>query len=163
MLAIKQAAWTRGLHGVAASNVSESTFTTLRTHAMRGLAADGAGCSPVVHLGMIEHPSLDPQCWSILDTFRVVREASSAETLGPLLAEALSPETCLPSYSMTSLLVNRIHTLGWTVGHGVQVSDNFSTFSLFDISYPELVLRVSWAWNQVVADAVFHRKTFHGL
>ena len=163
VLAIKQAAWTRGLHGVAASNVSDSTFTTLRTHAMRGLAAEGAGCSPVVHLGMIEHPSLDPQCWSILDTFRVVREASSAETLGPLFAEALSPETRLPSYSMTSLLVNRIHTLGWTVGHGVQVSDNFSTFSLFDISYPELVLRVGWAWNQVVADAVFHRKTFHGL
>ena len=80
VLAIKQAAWTRGLHGIAASSVSDSTFTKLRTCVMKGLLAEGAGCSPVVHLGLIEHPSLDPKCWSILSTLRTVREAASEYT-----------------------------------------------------------------------------------
>lgn len=163
VMAVKQAAWTKGLHGVAASNVADNVFTKLRTHVMQGLVAEGAGCNPVVHLGMIEHPTLDPKCWSILDTFRVVREASSFETLSSLLQSAVEPDSSVPAYSMTALLVDRIHTLGWSVSQGVSVVDSIGEFSLLGVSYQELVLRVCWAWDHCVAAAVAHRKSFDGL
>ena len=161
--AVKQAAWTRGLHGVAASSVSRATYTKLRTNVMRGLAAEGAGCNPIVHLGMIEQPALDPQCWSIIETLRTVREAASHDQLGPLLQDALDPDSNLPNFSLTALLINRLHVLGWSFSREVQVCDSLSTFSLLDISFPELVLRVGWAWANFVASEVEHRSTFQGL
>lgn len=99
VLAAKQAAWTRGLHGVAASSVSNTTFSTLRTNVMQGLAADGARCSPNVHLGLVEHPSLDPQCWALLETLRTVREAASFQTLSTLLQDTL---TQIPTFPLSA-------------------------------------------------------------
>ena len=163
VLAVKQAAWTRGLHGVAASSVSDATYTKLRTLVMRGLGSEGAGCSPVVHMGMVEHPTLDPKCWSVLTTLRTVREAASVETLSRLLAATLDPEIKVQRHGMTSLLVNRLHVLCWSFCQGVDVEDAFGRFSLLSISYPELCLRVSWAWNKVVASEVAHRPSFEGL
>ncbi len=163
VLAVKQAAWTLGLHGIAASSVSASTFTRLRTGVMRGLAVEGAGCSPVIHLGLVEHPSLDPKCWTILSTLRTVREAASSDSLTALLQAALDPDSALPSYSMTSLLVERLRSLGWTIQKGVNVSDHLGTFSLLHSSFQELSLRVCWAWPRVVASAVHHRSSFRGL
>lgn len=67
--AIKCATWPRCLHAVAATSVSQATFTTLRAGAMKGLRADSAGANAMVHLGLIEAPGVDPCCWSILRTF----------------------------------------------------------------------------------------------
>ena len=163
VLAVKQAAWTRGLHGVAASNVSDGTFTSLRTCVMKGLGAEGSGCSPVVHLGLIEHPNLDPQFWAISSTLRTVREASSADCLSALLKDALDPDTVMPRYSLTALLIDRLHLLGWSFEGGVSFSDALGTFSLLHISFPELLLRMTWAWTKVVESAVQHRSSFAGL
>ncbi len=163
VLAIKQAAWTRGFHGVAASNVSDAVFTKLRSSVMKGLSAEGAGCSPVVHLGLVEHPLLDPKCWVLIDTLRTVREAASADNLSALLQAALDPDTSVPTFGMTSLLVNRLHAIGWSITAGVEVRDRFGTFSLLHTSFPELVHRVGCAWTYVVSSEVSHRKSFEGL
>ena len=163
VLAVKQAAWTRGLHGVAASSVSNAAFSTLRTNVMRGLAAEGAGCSPNVHLGLVEQPLLDPQCWAIHETLRTVREAASFEALSSLLQETLAPDSSIPTFSMTALLVDRVHSLGWKFAEGDKVVDSIGGFSLLRVSFPELVFRVSSAWTQVVASEVAHRSSFTGL
>ena len=159
VMAVKQTAWPRGLHGVTASSVSQASYATLRSQVMRGLGADGAGCNPMVHLGCVEHPTLDPHMWSILETFRVVREAASEEGLGVLIQEALSIDSTIPPFSLTRLLVNRIRHLGWTCTQGVCIRDSLGEFSLF----AELAHRVSLAWGLVVSSAVSHRKSFQGL
>ncbi len=163
VLAIKQAAWSRCLHGIAATSISQEVFSTLRTQAMKGLNASGAGCNPCVHLGMIEHPLLDPFCWSIASTFRTVRECTSRENLAILLQEAVSGASKLPSHGMTAILVSRIHHLGWEITTGVQCHDGLSEFSLLDVSFPEILLRLSWSWQQCVAAVVSHRASFEGL
>ncbi len=163
VLAIKQAAWSRCLHGIAATSISQEIFVSLRTQAMRGLNASGAGCNPCVHLGMIEHPLLDPYCWAIADTFRTVRECASRESLAVLMREAVSGSSRLPQHGMTSILVSRVHHLGWEVTSGVNCHDGLGEFSLLDVSFPELLLRVSWAWQKYVASTVSHRASFAGL
>lgn len=163
VMAIKQAAWSRCLHGIAASSISLDTFATLRTQAMRGLNATGAGCNSCVHLGMVESPLLDPYCWSIASTFRTVRECASRESLAVLLSEALHYSAKLPQTGMTSILVARIHQLGWQITSGVNCHDSLGEFSLLDISFPELMLRLAWSWQKWVAATVSHRDTFAGL
>eukprot|EP00435_Cladocopium_sp_Y103_P066578 s1039_g28.t2 len=55
--AILMAAWPRGLHAIAATTISSQWFQTLRSGAMKGLLADGAGVNSHLHLGMIERLS----------------------------------------------------------------------------------------------------------
>ncbi len=135
----------------------------LRSQVMRGIGAEGAGCNPMVHLGCVEAPVLDPQLWSILETFRVVRESASEDGLQMLLKEAISPDSRIPPFSLTRLLVDRIHYLGWTCTKGVKICDTLGEFSLQQISYAELVYRASHAWGQVVSSTVAHRPSFQGL
>ena len=163
VMAIKQAAWSRCLHGIAATSLSQDTFTSLRTQAMRGLNATGAGCNSCVHLGMVENPLLDPYCWAIATTFRTVRECASRDSLSALLSEATLEASNLPRTGMTSILLSRIHQLGWTVTAGVNCHDGLSEFSFMDVSFPELLLRITWSWQKWVAAAVSHRATFEGL
>lgn len=163
VLAIKQAAWSRCLHGIAATSISSEAFVSLRTQAMRGLNADGAGCNPCVHLGLIEQPLLDPFCWTIAATCRTVRECATRDSLAILLKECVSGQSRLPAHGMTSILVSRLHYLGWEFTHGVNCHDGLSEFSLLDISFPELLLRMTWSWQKCVASSVSHRATFQGL
>jgi len=163
VMAVKQAAWPRGLHGIATSSLSSATIATLRSQVMKGLGAEGSGCNPMLHLGCVEVPSLDPKVWAILETFRVVRESASEESLGLLIHEALDPNTQIPAHSLTRLLVDRIHSLGWTCTHGVCVQDALGEFSLMRIKFQELRSRVYHAWGSIVDGAVQHRLTLTGL
>ena len=61
--AIKVAAWPRGLHRISAVCLGATRFVPLRSAAMKGLSAEGSGCNPMVHLGLVEEPLVDPQYW----------------------------------------------------------------------------------------------------
>ena len=163
VLALKQAAWSRCLHGVAVTSIALDHFSQLRSHAMRGLGADGAGCNAWIQLRLLEHPMADPLCWAIVSTIRIVRENASPEMLSALLHEALQPESTLPTHSVTRVLVDRLHFLGWSIDDCGIVYDRYGSFSLLRISFIEIVQRVSWAWQDCVCAQVSHRKTFEGL
>ena len=163
VLAIKQAAWSKCLHGIAATSISHDTFVSLRAQAMRGLNANGAGCNAGVHLGLVECPLLDPYFWSIISTFRTVRECATRDNLAVLVQEGISEHSQLPAHGMTAILVSRLHHLGWEVTTGVNCHDGLGDFSLLDISFPELLLRASWSWQQCVSSMVSHRSYFQGL
>ena len=94
--AVRVAAWPRGLHGIAATKLGQSRFGPLRSSAMRGLNADGSGCNPMVHLGLVEAPMTDPQFWSTIATIRNLRETATIESLQPLLEAAISDPLKLP-------------------------------------------------------------------
>ena len=161
--ALKCAAWPRALHGIAANTISCSLFRNLRSGAMRGLKADSAGANPMVHLGLIEHATVDPQCWSILQTFRLARDCGTASRVEPLLSALASGGVEIPSNSITTTLLGRIQYLGWHVDSNGLIHDMIDPFSLFGISVTELLLRVEFQWTQVVAAQISHRACFDGL
>eukprot|EP00438_Fugacium_kawagutii_P032583 Skav236449 [mRNA] locus=scaffold1758:16283:20872:+ [translate_table: standard] len=161
--AIRVAAWPRGLHGIPALSISNSQFQSLRTSAMRGLRADGPGCNPHLHLGLVEQSTTDPQFWSILQTFRSARECGDACWVRCLLRDLAHGFLPLPGNGVTSTLLKRITTLGWTVNlHGLLV-DNYGTFDLFTADFKEIHLRSELAWVAVVWQQVSSRKFFDGL
>ena len=161
--ALKCAAWPRALHGIAANTISCSLFGTLRSGAMRGLKADSAGANPFVHLGLIEHVTVDPLCWSIMQTFRLARDCGNACRVERVLSDLVSGCDHIPSNSITSTLLGRIQCLGWHVDSAGMLHDFIGPFSLFEVSVTELLLRVEYHWTYVVAAHVSHRPCFEGM
>eukprot|EP00434_Breviolum_minutum_P008662 symbB.v1.2.007635.t1/scaffold472.1/size199090/5 len=161
--AVRMAAWPRGLHGIAATKLGHSRFGPLRSSAMRGLNADGSGCNPMVHLGLVEAPMTDPQFWSTIATIRNLRETATIESLQPLLEAAISDPQKLPRGGPTHALVDRLHVLGWTLSSLGEIHDSWGSFHLFDSSFPEIVTRATNAWTSVIAASVSSRPCFEGL
>ena len=161
--AIVAAAWPKGLHGVAASSVSTSQIQAARAGAMRALNSNGAGCNALVHLGLSESPSTDPQFWAIMETFRSIRDSHSQVALAPLVQAALENPSPLPRGGPTRALVDRIHLLGWSIDENLMVSDSLGSFDLFRTSPGELFTRAALSWTKVVASSVAYRPLFHGL
>eukprot|EP00435_Cladocopium_sp_Y103_P009908 s3081_g2.t1 len=161
--ALRVAAWPKGLHAIAATTISDSLFHSLRTGAMKGLQADGAGCNAFVHLGMVEHTTTDPHFWAICHTFRFVRECGIRKEVEMMLALLAHGELQIPTNSLTNTLLVRIQRLGWHVCPDGLIVDAFGSFSLFRASLAELVGRAQWGWQRYVAQQVLHRPGMVGL
>ena len=127
--ALKMSAWPRALHGIEATTVSLQAFKSLRAGATRGLGVNSPGSYPAVHLGMVEHPSADPHCWSILQTLRAVRACSPEGVVARNFAQRCSTHT----------LLARITKLQWTCLLTGQLSDAISSFDLMAVGFAELV------------------------
>ena len=161
--ALKVAAWPRALHAVAATCLSDSAFHSLRSGAMRGLDADSAGSNPWIQLGLIEHPSADPQFWAVIQTIRCIRECGEPDQVVPRLVALTTGNTSLPENGITATLLTRLQSLGWHVAQDGLIADMFGLFALFQVSLQEIVMRAIWAWQLVVAQKVSHRPGFFNL
>ena len=160
--ALQVLAWPRALHGISVVHLGQSHFKVLRTGALRGLRSDRKGANPVLHLSTLNLLA-DPEAWTILQTFRDARELGGYERMETILGLFAVTPLDLPRNGPTAVLVSRVKRLGWTLGnHGI-VQDRLGSFSLFSVSWDELVLRFRLAWSSVLHDAAGHRPTFCGL
>lgn len=155
--AIRVAAWPRGLHAIAATTIATQTFSALRASAMKGLNASGAGCNSMIHLGLIEQPTTDPHFWTILQTFRLVRDCGFADIVGSALSALVHDADGVMRNGISATLLTRLQILGWHVPSVSCVVDDFGQFSIFEICLAELRWRMEWAWLKVVAAGVAHR------
>eukprot|EP00435_Cladocopium_sp_Y103_P022302 s1286_g5.t1 len=160
--AIKVSAWPRALHAISATTVSLAAFQQLRAGAVKALDADGAGVNAHVHLGLVHEPSLDPQFYAIVHTMRMVQSCGDPSVVRSQLVSLVTGLEA-PANSITATLLSRVQALGWSVDHRGRMVDCFGTFSLFRLSYKELVFRASYAWQLLVAAEVAHRPGFASL
>lgn len=158
--AIKMAGWPRALHAISANALSAAAFHSLRTGAMKALGVDDAGSNAYVHMGLVEDSSCDPLCWAVIQTIRFVRECGQKHYVQTVLADMVAGSHMVPDNSITNTLLTRIQTLGWHVLPSGLLCDEVGSFSLFDSCMSELLLRVQWAWLQVVQREVQHRPSF---
>eukprot|EP00435_Cladocopium_sp_Y103_P041693 s394_g11.t1 len=155
--AIRSAAWPRGLHAISATTISDSSFQSLRSGAMKGLSADGAGCNPVLHLGLVEDPTTDPLFWACLQTIRTTRDCGEESVVLSALVSLVSGDPTIPTNGINSVLLSRIQVFGWHVLPSGVLQDHIGSFHLFQASFAEVVFRATWAWKFWVHDAVSHR------
>ena len=160
---LSRAAWPKGLHGISSTHVGQAVFRSLRAGAMRGIEADGSGCSSWIHLGLIENPEADPQYWALKETLRCVRLCQNEQQIGMLVDLAIQQSPGLPSGGPTQALVHRLQYVGWTCKNGAIIQDSWGEFSLFTISFQELMIRASVSWQFVIAAKMVDRPCFEGL
>eukprot|EP00435_Cladocopium_sp_Y103_P007530 s1093_g2.t1 len=155
--AIRAAAWPKGLHAIASTTLSDQTFQNLRAGAMKGLSADGAGCSAILHLGLVEDPHSDPLFWSCIQTFRSARDCGDKHVVTDALLALVAGDPSIPSNGINAVLLSRLQVFDWHVQADGQLCDSFGSFGLFRVSIAELVWRAAWSWKQWVQSCVAHR------
>ena len=161
--ALTVAAWPKALHAIEATALGNAAYHKLRTGALKGLDVDAAGVNAWLHMGLVENPGCDPQCWSILQTIRSVRDCGQRAQIKSMLSALVSGGEIPPHNSFTSTLLTRLQFLGWQVLPTGCVADQFGTFCLFDACFSEIRFRVSRSWQQVVAQQVQHRPGLRDL
>ena len=112
--------------------MGDAVVHSLRTGAVKGLGADGAGCNAWLQLGMIENPLVDPGFWSIVQTIRCARDCGDAAQVASALSALTSSSAGIPDNCISVTLLSRLQTLGWHIDEGGRIHDVFGRFSLFE-------------------------------
>lgn len=150
------AAWPRAFHACSAAVLGRRSFDGLRTNALRALRLNKPGASSWLQFAC-ESDGVDPLLFVIWSTLRDYR-AQRSSCLDPSHDFVDFGASYCPG-SVSEIVVQRIHMLGWHVVDHSQVRDRFGVFDLREIALQELSLRVHDAWTQVVAQKVAHRVT----
>ena len=160
--AVRTAAWPRAMHGVGAVIVGRKHWVRLRSCYMAAMKFAKPGANPMVQL-MLDGFGTDPQLFAIWTSFLDFRAIGSAEPHLASLDIVGVQGAGQAQASISEVLSQRIHQLGWTLHPGGFVSDGFGRFNLLESSIGELKLRVGWAWQNIVAAAVVDRLDFPGF
>ena len=152
--ALRMMGWPKALHGCSVVHVGGCHFKKLRSGAMKGLR-------PALHL-IIQHLLGDPEAWAIMQTIRDARELGGFVQLEAMLALYGTVPLDLPRNGPTAVLVNRLQSLGWTIGGNGLIQDAFGSFNLVSLGFEELLVRFTLSWGVVLEREVGHRTTMHG-
>ena len=131
---------------------------------MRAIQAERKGANPVLHLATTKLET-DPEAWTVLQTLRDARELGGFEKVDAMLAlfAAKDSDMDLPSNGPTAVLMARLNRLGWAVATNGLVQDRYGVFSLTQLGWDELALRVRLSWGHVLGSEVAHRDSFQGI
>ena len=160
--ALRCVAWPRGLFGVASAPLGSSVWLKHRRLAVNSLSFDKPGVNPMVLLGLVES-QVDPEWVGIVNTIAESRLLCPLDFWAVDLFSAACGLTDPPPASPTAVLLTRVQKLGLHVHADGSWQDVVGRFHPGLINFAELVLRLQWCWNRVVATAVSHRKDFGGL
>jgi len=159
---VSRVAWPRAMHAISAVVVGRKHFEGLRTQMMQALHLQKPGANPILQCGL-EGISVDPLVFAALETFRDAR--------------GLGVDFCVvhdldagpfggaePQYnSLSEILCQRLHQVGFTPEPCGLVSDAIGSFRLLACSFGELMVRLQLAWTTIMAVHVRHRPTFQGF
>jgi len=160
--AVRMLAWPRALHGISVVHLGATHFKQLRTGVVRAVQAERKGANPMLHLAC-HNLVTDPEAWAITQTLRDARELGGFEKVDAMLALFAAPDLDLPSNGPTAVLLARMQRLGWAVSTSGLVQDRYGSFSVVQLPWDELFLRVSLSWGTVLGMEVAHRESFQGI
>ena len=159
---LRAVAWPRGLHAVASAPIGDQIWLDLRRKAVKALGWQKPGVNPSVLLGLVEY-SADPQFVALLWTFRALRVHCPLDFWAVSVAPLAHGDIDLPPNSMAAIALHRVQLAGLSITRGGLVQDSLGSFCPQTCNPAEVELRLTWAWNRVVAHKVAHRSEFDGL
>ena len=161
VFAIRAVCLPRCMYGISCVPLGTSVWVHLRRKANAALSMKKPGVNPLVVVGLLE--MVDPQHVATLTTIRDSRDFVSVqgwdERVYPYALHLLD----LPPNSISRILVDRLHCLGFSFGSSGHVADRFGSFDLLKSNFAEITVRVQLQWQSFVASELRHRLTFQGL
>eukprot|EP00438_Fugacium_kawagutii_P010337 Skav212590 [mRNA] locus=scaffold125:530151:534734:+ [translate_table: standard] len=161
--AITSVAFPNIFHAISSVHLGDLHHEHVRTAIVRCLKDNAPGTSPPMVLSLFEHPKHDPGFYALWHTILDFRHYTNPETSAMIL-EALSiPDRKRPKPGPCSVLLERLHGIGWFWEDGGFHDQWGVPVSLWDAPIQELRFRTVEAWQQSVAQSLAHRKTFTGI
>ena len=162
IILIKRVAWPRAFHAVAAVVVGRKHFAGLRTAVMQSLRLQKPGANPELQCSL-EGEAFDPMLFAAFETVRDARSLCDAQSVAADLQVALFDHEVPEHNSVSEILGQRLHKIGFTVQPDAQVVDAIGPLDFLQCPLQEFVLRAQWTWTQVLASFVQHRSSFRGF
>lgn len=159
MMVIRQAAWPRAMHGIAATIVGRKRFHDLRVCAVRSLGLEKPGANAWLQMH-VEKPGSDPQFFALEQTIRDFRDLTGGDAGIEAFTRCVSDPSAFAPNSVTSVLISRLHWLGWCLLPEAWVRDDFGVFSLLLAPWAEVRWRLLWGWRKVVSQQVVEKVDF---
>ena len=157
---LRTAAWPRALHGVSATLIGRKHFHSLRSNVVKALNLQRPGLNPFVLCHLVGR--LDPHLVAIVETIRSWRQVGNYSHQLTMLEKVDVGSIGRPIASLTSVLEQRLQTIGWRLDKAgvVHRGSNFQPVELVSHNWSELVWSVEKAWTSVVASQLPHRPSF---
>eukprot|EP00438_Fugacium_kawagutii_P027561 Skav207080 [mRNA] locus=scaffold1909:525523:530421:+ [translate_table: standard] len=157
-------AWARCFHGSAIVPLGDDHANRLRSKAMQALRWDKKGASPWIQFSLVEDPTHDPGFHIVWSTILAFRRLVDFDVPFAILDKLCQEPSKNMAPGPCSLLLTRIHVLGWSwLGNG-WCQDHFGM--VFDIvAAPQQFLAslAKQAWTMHVGSIMDVRATFEGL
>ena len=162
---VKIAIWPRVLHAASGIFVPETMLTTLRSGVMKGLRWQRAGASPLIRLGFLHDPCLDPDCYQWLHALRDLRQmVRKMEGMREVWNKFLRQFDGTHYSGPFSKLLSLCGQLGWAPGEDFTFHTTTGLkFLLASADWAELKLIFLDAWWEAQARKLHHRQDFAGL
>ena len=164
--ALRSKAWPAGLHGISSVHLGDEHYQKLRTGAMQGLGEHCPGASPLIHFSLIEPVATDPQLHALLTTVLMFRAMYPHPDVATFCLEELHlpKRVVVPRPGPVSVLLARLHQIGWTWDHAVSFRDHWNEcIELDTCPIQELRARLTQGWQQRIQGQVSERKTMQGM
>ena len=159
---IKRVAWPRAFHAVAAVVVGRKHFENLRTTVMQALRIQKPGANPELQCSL-EGDAFDPMLFAAFETVRDARSLRDAQSVALDLSVALFDSDVPQHNSLSEILGQRLHKIGFKVQSDATVLDAIGPLDFLQCPLQEFVWRAQWTWTQVLASVVKHRSSFRGF
>eukprot|EP00435_Cladocopium_sp_Y103_P022951 s31_g5.t1 len=159
---IQRVAWPRAFHAVSAVVVGRKHFEALRTSVMQALKLQKPGANPELQCAL-EGCAFDPLLCAALDTLRDARSLSATAQVTLDFDLGVFDAAGGEYNTLSEILCQRLHQVGFTVEHGAMAIDSFGSFNFLACPLDEFVFRLQWIWPSVLASAVRHRRTLVGF
>ena len=160
--ALSTAAWPAALHGISASPLGDRHFAQLRSNAMKAVGLRAPGANPMVQFSLVGHSISDPQFYALQSTFRDAKFLAGKEALSPLLTAAVEDLRKVPGPA--TLLLQRSNEVGIAWDRERECfKDMFGLLDIWALSWPEVMQRLLFHWQDRVQQTVALRPTFEGL
>ena len=162
--ATKAVAWPNMLHGVSSAHLGDKWFEDMRTNTMRSLQEHKPGCSPLIHLSMIEHPSADPGYHAVWQTVLQCRHYMRPEVCVPQFSRLATLNRKKPEVGPCSVVFHRLTKLFWQWDDAGFFRDaRGAPVDIWESPIQELAARLTEAWRYKVAAEASSRQTFVGF
>ena len=165
MKGIHVAIWPKALHAAQGVFIPEAALNHLRSGAMKGLRFARAGSSPIIRLGLLHFPELDPDFFQWKLVLRELR-AMDQKLHGWLEAWKTFLKGFDGSFSPGPFgkLVQLCQTMGWAIDGNFQVTTQRGiVISLNQTAWQEVEMVLTRDWWRVQCQKLEHRKDFAGL
>ena len=159
---IMRVAWPRAFHGVSAVVIGRTHFDNLRTCIMQALKLQKPGANPELQCSL-EGDLFDPLLYAAAETVRDARSLRDAQHVAVDLNLALFSDGKPAFNTLSEIVGQRLHKIGFEVQQDAQVRDSLGCFNLLSCPLAEFVMRAQWTWTKVLACKVKHRRSFLGF
>ena len=159
------AVWPKAMHASSGVFMPEAVFGSLRSGAMRGLRLNKAGSSPLIRLGMLHQPMLDPAGYHwrhvLLDARQMIAKMDGVhETWSCFLKNFDGRVFSGP----LSTLIQLSQVLGWEIDSKLTITTAAGiTCDLAVTAWAEIEMIFYDSWWAILANRVQQRDEFEGL